>query len=668
MIKSSSALRLGGALAIALAVFLVLSACAESSKTPDETVDYTVEVRLTKQDVLATKSLTVTNDNYDLSYTTSALYWTYTAVKKDGYFTTGQTSSETWLDTTASTDEEGNETTEVKSGIPSSLPGKFSVGDWSFTFNAYTSADMSTDDDNDGTPDSLYYQGVETGVSFSSGSDNTVSVQVQLYQAIGETGTLVLKNITLPSTFAESHAVTVTATSSEGTETVSDTMIYTYDSDSADYTVSSSSEDEDAVVYDIEGDTGCELSLAIGNYTVTIDVYTYSSDGSLSKYVSIETSDVLIRPNLDTTIEGDLDVSDITYNVSTTEALASLLSVDGATVQLASDIALSSSELSSGAYLTSGATTLTIDLNGYTLSATTGSGSFKITSGSDVTIKGGTLSVSRASSSGTYANSTLISLYDGASLTLDSVSISAPCCIIAPTTNNTVTIKDSTLYSSGAYALSTVTSSSSNDTIYIYNSTLTADGGYTEETKVDDGGTAVMINVSSATFTIEGSTLTGSRQALVVRSGTASVKDSTLVSLGTLTGNTDCTTTWSGNNDVPYTTLVVGNKSSTSFTGEASVTLENTSLSIVTNAVEHNEGELLDLAYVSGVNGYNASLTYDSNTTGTTYTYASTGSGDLTGTTKSDIVGENYYADSSTTVTINGTSYTDTDNASSSST
>ena len=277
MTKTRSALRLGGALAIALAFLLVLTACSESSKTPDETV----EVRLTgKSDALAAKALTVTNESYTLAKS-GELYWTYTAVKADGYFTTGQTSSETWLSTTTSTDEEGNETTTVNPDIPSSLPGKFSVGDWSFTFNAYTSADMSED--------SLYYQGTECSVTLSSGGENTVPVNVVL--VTGETGTL---EITV-SGFENSDGTTADLTGS-----------YTLK-----YTLEGGALDE---AFDGTLTLNETATISISSETYTLTVYLLTDSGTAAS----QEMTVTIKPDLTTTVEGTLqESSDGTVTVYT---------------------------------------------------------------------------------------------------------------------------------------------------------------------------------------------------------------------------------------------------------------------------------------------------------------------------------------------------------------
>ena len=273
MTKSRIALRLGGALAIALVFLLIFSACSESSKTPDETV----EVRLTAQnDTLASKALTASYENYNPK-SSDKLYWTYTAVKDDGYFATGKTDGETWL--SSSTDENGNVT--VSPDLPDSLPGKFSVGDWIFTFNAYTSADMSDD--------YLYYQGTECSVTLSSGGENTVPVNVVL--VTGETGTL---EITV-SGFENSDGTTADLTGSYA-------LKYTLEGGALE-------EASDGTLTLNETTT---LSISSGAYNLT--VYLLTDNGTAAS----QEMTVLIKPDLTTTVKGTLqESSDGTVTVYT---------------------------------------------------------------------------------------------------------------------------------------------------------------------------------------------------------------------------------------------------------------------------------------------------------------------------------------------------------------
>lgn len=99
----------------------------------------------------------------------------------------------------------------------------------------------------------------------------------------------------------------------------------------------------------------------------------------------------------------------------------------------------------------------------------------------------------------------------------------------------------------------------------------------------ENDSTAVLFNIPG-TLNIEDSTLEGGRQGLIVRCGTATVKNSSIKSRATsaddffdkyLTGN------WSSGNEVPVAALVVGNRSNASaYPYDATCTLENTTLTI----------------------------------------------------------------------------------------
>ena len=410
MIKSRFALRLGGALAIALAFLLVLSACSESSKTPDETV----EVRLTENsDALAAKSLTATSGSYSTA-SSDELYWTYTAVKADSYFSTGQTSSETWVST--STDDDGNVT--VSAGLPESLPGKFSVGAWVFTFNAYTSADMNDD--------YLFYQGTGNSVTLSSGDENTVSVTVELYEAVkadedGNTyGTLVVYGITFVSQDGE-------------TQTLSDITLW-YSIDDGTLT-----EDADEAMLASSTDDGLTFEeLEPGSHTF----YAYVTDTSANVLASGSAS-AIVKPNLTTTITGDIEeAEDATTSVtlgdlSVSYGSISVSSEEGLTAAL-SDSEVSTVALASDLTLTEALTVsndTTIDLGSSSLTAESG---ISVADGASLTILG-------SSSSSTLTST--IELGDDSSLNVDGVTLtsSGTYLISSDYGDVDITISDSTL-------------------------------------------------------------------------------------------------------------------------------------------------------------------------------------------------------------------------------
>ena len=626
MIKSRSALRLGGALAIALAVLLLFSACAENSRTPDDTSsateytdtgsgssatdgeavidDYseTVEVSISSSsssaessDTLAPKALTATSGSYSTA-SSDKLYWTYTAVKNDSYFSTGQTSSETWVST--STDDDGNVT--VSADLPESLPGKFSVGDWIFTFNAYTSAEMSDD--------YLFYQGTATSVTLSSGGENTVSVTVELYEAVkdadedGNTyGTLVVYGITFTNQDGE-------------TQTLSDITLW--------YSIDSGNLTEDSGQAMLASSSGSGLTfdkLEPGSHTFT--AYVTDTSGNV---LASGSASALVKPNLTTTITGDIEedesaTTSVTLgDLSVSYGSISVSSEDGLTAAL-TDSEVSTVALSSGITLTSALTIsneTALDLAGYTLDL----GEYVITldDGAEVVISdsgsGGTLTTSGTTlfqisgtdasleiDSGVFSStSTGVSkaVYIASSSSEESDDESVSVTINGGTfdtfvtfyiaSESEVTVNDGTfnnsygiaLYSDdtdltingGTFTFSAVgiqcASSSENSTITITDGTFTASNS-ASCVEIDASANATL-NISGGTFTSLGSDYTcvlvyyGAENATVnISGGTFNAEGFALAVNGLLTQSDNATVNISGgefNNEVyiaGYTTLTI---------------------------------------------------------------------------------------------------------------
>ncbi len=139
-----------------------------------------------------------------------------------------------------------------------------------------------------------------------------------------------------------------------------------------------------------------------------------------------------------------------------------------------------------------------------------------------------------------------------------------------------IDVIDSEIYTTDYYCISTNasdTTSGQNVEINVINSTLTAN---------DPNGdcTAILMNVPG-TLTVENSEITAGRQAVIVRTGEATIKDSTL-------NNTLAYTEanwakydnagWGSGNEVPVAVLVVGDRSSSAYPWSASCTLENVEL------------------------------------------------------------------------------------------
>lgn len=109
--------------------------------------------------------------------------------------------------------------------------------------------------------------------------------------------------------------------------------------------------------------------------------------------------------------------------------------------------------------------------------------------------------------------------------------------------------------------------------IYIYGSTLKT--YYTDSTS---GSITVFVNVPCS-LTIENSYIYGVQNAVMVRCGTATIKNSTLSTPnGVSLDDINLEATWSSGNEVPFGTLLVGNGTTTSYQNAATVTVENTTI------------------------------------------------------------------------------------------
>ena len=564
MNKARMALRLGGALAVLL-VLVSLLACSESTKH-----DETVSVAIIEQGSTYSRSLSIDEDNTE-SYTTkdsSELYWTYTAKKNDGYFTTGQT-DETWISTTTSTDEEGNEATTVKSGLPSTLPGKFSVGAWVFTFNAYTTADRETDDDEDGYPDSLFYSGSATTVQLSSGGDNTVSVNVQLQEAVGDTGYLNIHDLVLKEDADDDESVSFTSSFSVWVQLDSDdaAQIATYTTSDDGSTWTLYGVDIMGLV-DEDEETSYTATLDVGYHAVT--VYTVTSDDEINGYSSEE--NILVQANLTTVLTGSVDA--LTEEVSISSDIN--VSYGSVTVSSATELAealadsqISTVVLTDSVTLTSYLTVMTdstIDLNGNTItqssssthgvvvysddvtlvltdSSEDGNGSidvdyypvYVVGDNADITIEGGTYS------------SDYIAVYiqgDNETITINDGTFSGPSCIAYSSSTSPdfdLTINGGTFTSTSTAAINLGTNNLESASITITGGTFS--GGY-YSINVNGNLTSsnnVTIDISGgefkneiflagyATTSITGGTFTGTdnMQALHVKSGSISITGGT---------------------------------------------------------------------------------------------------------------------------------------------
>lgn len=170
-----------------------------------------------------------------------------------------------------------------------------------------------------------------------------------------------------------------------------------------------------------------------------------------------------------------------------------------------------------------------------------------------------------------------VSSYENTKLVLDGVELSTTQSgLFAANNNDNITIEvlnskiEAACYGIGTNA--TIPNPSSNIKLVIKNSEIT--------TKSSDGdNTGVLFNVKGS-VEIENSTITGDRQALILRGGEGhKITNSTLV----VTGNNNITKeytsgNWGSGNEVPLASLVIGNRSSSAYKYNTSVVLNNVTI------------------------------------------------------------------------------------------
>lgn len=219
-----------------------------------------------------------------------------------------------------------------------------------------------------------------------------------------------------------------------------------------------------------------------------------------------------------------------------------------------------------------------VDLNQKTLTVQSDSSS---SVNADITLKNGNINaVGYAYGVGA------ISIESNSNLIMDHVNYTSEGCgivIDAQTNDASVSINNSVIRAEGYNAIgtnasrnSTTGKTSENIRVTIKNSTVTADMSTASQYSYDC--VAVLFNIPG-TVVIEDSTLTGDRQALILRGGEGHVvRNSILNVVGTgditkeyLNGN------WGSGNEVPLAALVIGNRGS-AYAYPVSVTLDSVEL------------------------------------------------------------------------------------------
>ena len=302
---------------------------------------------------------------------------------------------------------------------------------------------------------------------------------------------------------------------------------------------------------------------------------------------------VTVVPDFDGEIDFDADA----VEVSTSEGLADVISAGGA-ARLAGDITLTAAEslidIEEGKEVT-------IDLNGHKLAFEAGT-AIDATK-STLSIVNGTIEANNMEK----PTHSIFNAGENGTVTLDGVTLNTNGSGVGPGTgvdNSTVIVRNSTL-NCGAYALSTNASSAGDNVVMIVeNSTLKAN-------------TAVCVNVPCS-LTIEGCTIEGDTQGMMLRGGTAYVSNTTitLTTDGEYNSEEEAQTianyfnssNWGSGNMVNVAALTLGNKGGNAYQYPTVIDLKNTKLTVT--------GEYASLfpalyAWANQGEGLGVTLTYD---------------------------------------------------------
>ncbi len=302
---------------------------------------------------------------------------------------------------------------------------------------------------------------------------------------------------------------------------------------------------------------------------------------------------VEVKPGFDGEIDFDADA----VEVSTSEGLADVISAGGA-ARLAGDITLTAAEslidIEEGKEVT-------IDLDGHKLAFEAGT-AIDATK-STLSIVNGTIEANNIEK----PTHSIFNAGENGTVTLDGVTLNTNGSGIGPGTgvdNSTVIVRNSTL-NCGGYALATNASSAGDNVVMIVeNSTLKAN-------------TAVCVNVPCS-LTIDGCTIEGDTQGMMLRGGTAYVSNTTitLTTDGEYNSEEEAqaiadyfnSSNWGSGNMVNVAALTLGNKGGNAYQYPTVIDLKNTKLTVT--------GEYASLfpalyAWANQGEGLGVTLTYD---------------------------------------------------------
>ena len=252
-----------------------------------------------------------------------------------------------------------------------------------------------------------------------------------------------------------------------------------------------------------------------------------------------------------------------------------------------------------------------IDLGGHTLTvgATSKTGLF-LCEGSKVTFKNGTIIFKAEGKNGIYLGNESDGEFTGGTLTLDGITLEAKSGAIGiGSKESTLNIINSTI-KAGGLAIGTNASLDkevSNVNININNSRIITDGS---DTSLGNNDSVAMLITTNANVNISNNSyIEGTKQSLIVRGGNVTISGSTIAHSHTYSGDELYVGgNWGSGNAVPYSAIVVGDTSTTSYNYDATLTLNN--VKFVDNG-EQVEGRSYYQIYVYDDGTYKATLNID---------------------------------------------------------
>ena len=223
---------------------------------------------------------------------------------------------------------------------------------------------------------------------------------------------------------------------------------------------------------------------------------------------------------------------------------------------------------------------VTVNLNNHTLTVN-GTNSITLTSGASLTFSNGQISAPQMGNDNRgWGTNAFIAVESNSSVTLNGVELDTNGSALYPRGDAaSVTVIDSTV-KCGVYAVATNAAKVENYGVKITltNSTFKSEYGYNSTYPYDS--CPVMINVEG-TLDMNGCTVKGTRQGVIVRAGTATITNCEIETTGQYGGGMYTSSNWGSGDEVPAAAITIGNYvngTTTTYADDADVTIVNTKI------------------------------------------------------------------------------------------